>query len=394
MKADSIFNKRKKALETKYKKLIERPNRAENFGNGIFKRYENPVLTDEHIPLTWRYDYNPESNPLFLERLGVNAVFNPGSVKFDGKYLLVPRVEGKDRKSFFAIAESDQPHQGFTFWDKPVVMPEADIGDTNIYDMRLTPHEDGWIYGVFCSESKDPKAPASDTSTAIAKAGIARTKNLKDWERLPNIKTDSSQQRNVVLHPEFIDGQYGFYTRPQDGFINTGSGGGIGWGLVKNIENPKIDKEIIIDERNYHTIKEVKNGQGPTPLKTEEGWLHLAHGVRNTAAGLRYVLYLFVTELDKPWMKKIDPGGYLLAPKGEERVGDVSNVVFSSAWIRDDDNVYIYYGASDTRIYVLETTVNRLIDYAKNTPEDPRNSYGSVEQRLEIIKKNQKYLST
>ncbi len=385
------FKKRLDALLYKHKELVNKKNEKESVGNGIFDRYENPVLTDEHTPIYWRYDLNPESNPFLMERLGINAVFNPGAIELDGKFYLVCRVEGKDRKSFFAIAESDNGIDGFKFWDKPVVMPETKDRDVNVYDMRLVKHEDGWIYGLFCTERKDPDAPAGDTSSAIAQCGIARTKDLKEWERLADLKTASPQQRNVVLHPKFIDDKYAFYTRPQDGFISTGSGGGIGWGLSDFIENAKIEKEIVVDEKVYHTIKESKNGQGPAPIKTDKGWLHIAHGVRNTAAGLRYVLYAIMTDLDQPEKVIYQPGGYLLAPKGEERIGDVSNVVFTNGVItRDNGDVYLYYASSDTRIHVATTTVDRLVDYVINTPEDPLHSYDCVQQRIDLIEKNMK----
>ncbi len=385
------FKKRLDALLYNYKELVNKKNEKVLVGNGIFDRYENPVLTDEHTPLYWRYDLNPDSNPYLMERLGINAVFNPGAIELNGKFYLICRVEGKDRKSFFAIAESKNGIDGFKFWDKPVVMPETEDRDVNVYDMRLVKHEDGWIYGLFCTERKDPDAPAGDTSSAIAQCGIARTKDLKDWERLADLKTASPQQRNVVLHPEFIDGKYAFYTRPQDGFISTGSGGGIGWGLSDSIESAEIDKEIVVDGKVYHTIKELKNGQGPAPIKTDKGWLHIAHGVRNTAAGLRYVLYAIMTDLDQPEKVIYQPGGYLLAPKGEERIGDVSNVVFTNGLItRDNGDVYLYYASSDTRIHVATTTVDRLVDYVTNTPEDPLHSYDCVQQRIELIEKNMK----
>ncbi|MEX0721320.1 MAG: glycosidase [Balneolaceae bacterium] len=384
------FEKRYKKLTDHYKGVINQPNTPEKYDNGIFTRFIHPAVTRHHVPLAWRYDLNPDTNPFLMERLGVNAVFNPGAIKVGDSYLLMCRVEGNDRKSFFGVAESKSPVDGFTFWDEPVVMPEADDPDINIYDMRLTRHEDGWIYGLFCTERKDTDADHFDTSSAIAQCGIARTKDLITWERLPDLKTTSGQQRNVVLHPDFIDGKYGLYTRPQDGFIDAGTGGGIAWGLTGSMENAEVADETIIDERLYHTIKEVKNGQGPTPLRTDEGWVHLAHGVRNTAAGLRYVLYLFVTDPDKPWKIKYQPGGYLLAPQGTERVGDVPNVLFSSGWIRDDDNsVYIYYASSDTRIHVAKTSIAQLLDYAKNTPPDELRSAASVQQRLKLIRQNQ-----
>lgn len=385
----SLFEERKKQLTERYESLLNRPNEIAPNGNGVYDRYKYPVLTAEHAPLIWKYDFNPETNPFFSERLGVNGVFNPGAIQLNGKFYLVARVEGVDRKSFFAVAESDNGVDGFRFWDKPVLLPETDVPDTNVYDMRLVQHEDGWIYGLFCTERKDPNAPHGDLSSAVAQCGIARTKDLVSWERLADLKTPSAQQRNVVLHPEFVEGKYAFYTRPQDGFIDTGSGGGIGWGLSATIENAVIDQEIIIDERYYHTIKEVKNGQGPAPIKTDRGWLHIAHGVRNTAAGLRYVLYAFLSDLEKPYEVTHRPGGHLIAPDGEERVGDVSNVVFCNGVIATDNgNVYIYYASSDTRIHVAATTVERLLDYVLNTPEDAMRSYACVEQRLELINRN------
>ncbi len=382
------FEARLRVLQEAHAALIARRNEPIGNGRGIFERYRYPVLTPEHTPLFWRYDLDPETNPYLMERLGINAVFNPGAIKHDGRYLMVARVEGVDRKSFFAVAESANGIDGWRFWDYPVRMPETEDPDVNVYDMRLTRHEDGWIYGVFCTERKDLHAPG-DPSAAVAQAGIARTRDLVTWERLPDLRTPSRQQRNVVLHPEFVEGKYAFYTRPQDSFIDTGLGGGIGWGLCDDIEHPEVPEERIIDPRIYHTIKEVKNGQGPAPLRTAEGWLHLAHGVRNTAAGLRYVLYLFVTDLWEPWRVTYAPGGYLIAPEGEERVGDVSNVVFSSAWIADEDgSVFIYYGSSDTRIHVATTSVERLLDYAKHTPADPLRSAACVEQRYDLIRRN------
>ncbi|WHE06456.1 glycoside hydrolase family 130 protein [Thermoanaerobacterium thermosaccharolyticum] len=373
----------------KYEDLINRKNEKTEDYNGIFDRYKYPVLTREHTPLFWRYDLDEKTNPYFMERLGVNAVFNPGAIELDGKFYLVARVEGYDRKSFFAVAESDSGIDGFKFWDYPVEFDDLYPEETNVYDMRLTKHEDGWIYGVFCSESKDPNAPPGDLSSAIASAGIVRTKDLKKWERLPNLKTKSPQQRNVVLHPEFVNGKYAFYTRPQDDFIEAGSGSGICFGLCDDIENPVIDEEKLVSPRVYHTITEVKNGAGCVPIKTEKGWIHIAHGVRNTAAGLRYVIYLFVTDLNDPSKVIAAPGGYLIAPRGEERVGDVSNVVFTNGAIaRDNGDVYIYYASSDTRIHVATTTVDRLLDYAFNTPPDALRSIDCVKQRKELIKKN------
>ena len=384
------FERRVKEVTEAYERVVYRPNPPKKESNGVFTRYMFPVLTAAHAPIHWRYDLNPETNPFFMERLGVHAAFNAGAMLFEGRYVMVARVEGADRKSFFAVAESESPTEGFTFWDEPVVMPETDDPDVNVYDMRLTQHEDGWIYGVFCTERKDPNAPAGDLSSAIAQAGIARTKDLKNWERLADLKTSSPQQRNVVLHPEFVDGKYAFYTRPQDGFISAGSGGGIAWGLSESIENASIEKETLIDARLYHTIKEVKNGQGPAPIKTAEGWLHLAHGVRNTAAGLRYVLYLFVTDLKEPWKVIYAPGGHFMAPEDEERVGDVSNVLFSNGWILDKNgSVYIYYASSDTRMHVAKSSVECLLDYAKHTPQDPLTSAKCVSQRIELIQRNQ-----
>ncbi len=372
-----------------HEEYVIRKNEPLPWSNGIYQRYKYPVLTAGHTPIFWRYDLDPKTNPLLLERMGINATFNPGAMEMDGKILLMVRVEGWDRKSFFAVAESPNGIDNFRFWDYPVVMPETDDPDVNVYDMRLVRHEDGWIYGIFCTERKDPKAPPGDLSSAIAQAGIARTKDLKEWERLPDLKTSSPQQRNVVLHPEFVDGQYAFYTRPQDDFIQAGRGGGIGWGLCKDITQPVISHETIIDERQYHTIKELKNGLGPAPIKTPQGWLHLAHGVRGCAAGLRYVLYLFMTDLHEPTKVIHKPGGYLIAPQGEERIGDVSNVVFSNGWVAlEDGAVFIYYASSDTRVHVATTTVSRLVDYALNTPEDPLRSAACVQQRINLIEKN------
>jgi 4-O-beta-D-mannosyl-D-glucose phosphorylase len=346
-------------------------------------------VTAAHVPLEWRYDLNPATNPFLLERLGVNAVFNAGAIEIGGKILLVCRVEGADRKSFFAVAESPNGIDHFQFWDEPIVMPETADPDINVYDMRVVQHEDGWIYGLFCTERKDPNAPPGDLSSAVAQAGIARTRDLRTWERLPDLRTKPPQQRNVVLHPEFVDGQYAFYTRPQDDFISAGSGGGIGWGLSPNMNPAVIDEEIVIEERAYHTIKEVKNGEGPAPLKTDQGWLHLAHGVRNTAAGLRYVLYLYLSDWHEPWKVTHRPGGYFIAPVGEERIGDVSNVAFSNGWVAlDDGTVFIYYASSDTRMHVATSSIERLLDYVINTPEDGLRSAASVQQRLELIRRN------
>jgi len=376
-------------LQEAHAAFLQVPNEIVADTNGIYHRYLNPVLTAAHAPLSWRYDFNPESNPFLMERFAINAAFNAGAIKLDGKYLLVARVEGADRKSFFAVAESPNGIDNFRFWDKPVDLPETEDPDTNVYDMRLTAHEDGWIYGLFCTERKDPAAPASDQSMAIAQCGIARTKDLKQWERLADLKTPSPQQRNVVLHPEFINGQYGFYTRPQDGFIESGTGGGIGFGLSASIENAVISKETIVDNKQYHTVYEAKNGLGPEPIKTEQGWLHLAHGVRNTAAGLRYVLYMFMTDLQDLTRVTHKPGGYFIAPVGEERIGDVSNVVFSNGWIKDEDGtVFIYYASSDTRMHVATSTVERLVDYVMNTPEDGLRSATSVAAINKLVENN------
>ncbi len=388
------FNERVKDLFEEHEKLIARKNEPLRENNGIFTRYKYPVVTAEHTPVFWRYDLDFGSNPNLLERIGVNGTFNAGAMEFNGKIVLMLRVEGSDRKSFFAAAESPDGIDNFRFWDYPVILPELkDNPDINVYDMRLVKHEDGWIYGLFCTERKDPEAPASDTSAASAQCGIARTHDLVNWERLPDLKTRSPQQRNVVLHPEFINGKYAFYTRPQDGFISTGTGGGIGWGLADDITNAVIDNETIIDDRHYHTIKEVKNGLGPAPIKTEKGWLQLAHGVRNTAAGLRYVLYLFLTDLENPDKVNAKPGGYFIAPQGDERVGDVSNVVFSNGWVKKDNGeVFIYYASSDTRMHVAVSSVDTLLDYVINTPPDGYRSAVSVEQRNKLIEKNLKII--
>lgn len=385
----TFFQQRLAQLEAQHQELIHTPNQAIVPGNGIFERYQNPVLTAAHAPLFWRYDLNPQTNPFLMERFGINAVFNAGAIKWQGKYLVAARVEGMDRKSFFAIAESPNGIDRFQFWDYPITMPETADPDTNVYDLRLVAHEDGWIYGLFCSERKDLSVPASDTSSAIAQAGMARTKDLINWERLPDLKTGSAQQRNVVLHPEFVNGKYAFYTRPQDGFISTGTGGGIGFGLADSMDNAVIESETIIHERRYHTVYEVKNGQGPAPIKTAGGWLHLAHGVRNTAAGLRYVLYLFMTDLQDLTKVIHQPAGYFLAPEGAERVGDVSNVAFSNGWILDEDGtVFIYYASSDTRLHVATSSLDRLVDYCINTPEDGFRSAASVETLKAIIQRN------
>lgn len=387
------YDNRLHILTKEYDELISRENEKILPGNGVFERYKYPILTAEHPPLEWRYDFNPETNPYLMERFGINAVFNAGAIKFNGKYLVMARVEGHDRKSFFAIAESPNGIDNFRFWEYPVQLPDLYPEETNVYDMRLTKHEDGWIYGIFCSESKDPDAPAGDLTSAIAAAGIIRSRDLENWERLPNL-VSQSQQRNVVLHPEFVDGKYALYTRPQDGFIDAGSGGGISWALIDDITHAVIKKEIVIEQRHYHTIKEVKNGEGPHPIKTPQGWLHLAHGVRACAAGLRYVLYLYMTSLDDPRKVIAQPGGYFMAPVGEERTGDVSNVLFSNGWIADEDGtVYIYYASSDTRMHVATSTIERLIDYCRHTPEDRLRSTTSVKSIYDIIEANKLVMS-
>lgn len=372
----------------KQEALITRKNSVSDDYNGIYDRFVYPVLTREHIPLFWKYDLDQETNPHFMERLGVNAAFNAGAIYLNGKYYVVARLEGSDRKSFFAVAESDNGVDNFRFWDYPILLPDTCPEETNVYDMRLTRHEDGWIYGVFCSESKDPEN--ADLSAAVAAAGIVRTKDLKTWERLPNLVTlRSPQQRNVCLHPTFVNGKYAFYTRPMDGFIETGSGSGIGFGLCEDIIHAVIDEEIMTSIRKYHTITEAKNGAGATPIKTDKGWLHIAHGVRNTAAGLRYVIYCFMTDLEKPWLVTYEPGGFLIGPKGQERVGDVSNVTFTNgAAVNENGRLLIYYASSDTRLHVAETTVDKLVDYCINTPTDPLRSVDCVKQRCELIKKN------
>ena len=374
----------------RYNKLVSKKNNPVSKTNGIFKRYKNPVLTAAHAPIHWRYDLNPKTNPFGMERIGINAAFNAGAIKLNDKFLLCARVEGNDRKSFFAIAESPNGIDNFKFWDKPCIIPQIEGNpDTNVYDMRLTLHEDGWIYGIFCTERKDPSAPVGDTSSAIANAGIVRTKDLLKWERLPDLVSNTGQQRNVVLHPEFIDGKYGLYTRPQDGFIDIGKGGGIGFGYVKDMTEPIVTDEKIFTNKVYHTVYELKNGQGPAPIKTSKGWLHLAHGVRNTAAGLRYTLYMFMTSLDDVTKVIHHPAGYFMAPNYKETLGDVSNVLFTNGWIENEDgSVYIYYASSDTRMHVATTSVDILVDYVTNSPEDKFTSAGSVETILELIEKN------
>lgn len=390
---NALFQERLTQLQQNYEALITRKNTPEEVGNGIYKRYQYPILTAQHTPVFWRYDLNPETNPFLMERFGINATFNSGAIKLDDKYLLVVRVEGLDRKSFFAVAESSNGIDNFKFWDFPIVMPETENPDGNVYDMRVVQHEDGWIYGLFCTERKDPNAKIGDESSAVAQCGIARTRDLKTWERLPDLITPSPQQRNVVLHPEFVNGKYAFYTRPQDGFIEAGTGGGIGFGYADSMENAVIEKEFIVDEKHYHTVYEVKNGQGPAPIKTEKGWLHLAHGVRNTAAGLRYVLYVFLTDLNDLTKVIHKPAGYFIAPEGEERVGDVSNVTFANGWIADEDGkVFIYYASSDTRMHVATSTIEQLLDYVLNTPEDGFRSATSVETLTKLIESNQAIL--
>ncbi|MEK4363277.1 glycosidase [Paenibacillus sp. FSL M8-0212] len=388
-----IHPKYKELLE-KQEQLLTRPNEINSsFYNGIYDRYQYPVITRHHVPLHWRFDLDETTNPHFMERLGINATLNPGAIYFNGKYVMVIRTEGLDRKSIFALAESDNGIDGFRFTGKPLVWEDIDADETNQYDMRLVQHEDGWIYGIYCSERKDPEAPAFDTSSAVAQAGLVRTRDLTSWERLPNITTNSPQQRNVVLHPEFVDGKYAFYTRPQDGFISTGSGGGIAFGLCEDILNPVIHEETIIDERQYHTVYEVKNGQGPAPLKTDRGWIHIAHGVRNTAAGLRYVLYTFATDLNDPARIIAKPGGHFIAPYDDERVGDVSNVIFcNGAVINEKEEVFIYYASSDTRCHVATTTLEKLVDYTFNTPADPYRSLDCASQRGQLIEQNEKLL--
>lgn len=387
------FQEKYERETAKQEALLTRKNEKTDDYNGIYDRYKYPVLTAAHAPILWRYDLNPETNPNFMERLGINAVMNSGAIELDGKICLVARVEGNDRKSFFAVAESENGVDNFRFRDYPIMLPDTEPNETNVYDMRLTKHEDGWIYGVFCSESKDTSS--SDLSAAFAQAGIVRTKDLTTWERLPNLKSISPQQRNVVLHPEFVDGKYAFYTRPQDDFISTGSGGGICFGLCEDITNPVIcTEEKVISPRLYHTITEVKNGAGAVPIKTEKGWIHIAHGVRNTAAGLRYVIYVFATDLNDPSKLIASPSGLFIAPQGEERVGDVSNVAFTNgAVVRDNGQVLIYYASSDTRVHVAETTLEKLIDYTFNTPSDPLRSADCVKQRCELISRNLEYLA-
>ncbi len=392
--ANILFEQRLASLTKAHRELIERANEKEELGNGIFERYKYPILTAEHAPINWRYDLNPVTNPFLMERFGINAAFNAGAIKLNNKYYLVARVEGYDRKSFFAVAESDNGIDNFRFWEHPITMPQTEEPDTNVYDMRLVQHEDGWIYGLFCTERRDPSAHEGDQSAAIAQCGIARTHDLKTWERLPDLKTPSPQQRNVVLHPEFVNGKYALYTRPQDSFIEAGKGGGIGFGLSDSMTPAVVNEEVVIDRKVYHTVYEAKNGLGPAPIKTDIGWLHLAHGVRNTAAGLRYVLYMFMTDLQDITRVIHKPAGYFIAPEGKERIGDVSNVVFANGWIADEDGtVFIYYASSDTRMHVATSSVDRLIDYVINTPEDGLTSAASVETLNRIIDANLKLIN-
>lgn len=403
------FSERKAFVEAQHEAHITRKNTPIE-GNGIVTRWENPIITAETAPLIWRYDFNPETNPYFMERIGVNATLNSGAIKWGDKYVVVVRVEGADRKSFFAVAESPNGVDNFRFWNYPITMPEApegtcvaglDAPGTNVYDMRLTQHEDGWIYGLFCVERHDDSEPGN-LSAATATCGIARTKDLVTWNRLPDLKS-KSQQRNVVLHPEFVDGKYALYTRPQDGFIDAGSGGGIGWALVDDITNAVVKEEKIIDQRYYHTIKEVKNGEGPHPFKTPKGWLHLAHGVRGCASGLRYVLYMYMTALDEPWRQIAAPAGAFMVPQGPEYIGDVMNVLFTNGWIAEggngasmhsmDDKVFIYYASSDTRMHVATSTIGQLVDYCMNTPADGLTTAASVKTRNELIDKNLAFLN-
>ena len=381
------YQERESFLRRRHEELLGR----ENFpieDNGVYERYHYPVITAEHVPLEWRYDFNQKDNPYLMERIGAHATFNAGAIKLGGKYCLVVRVEGADRKSFFAVAESDNPTSGFRFRPRPIIMPESGEPATNVYDMRVVAHEDGWIYGIFCVERKDPAAPAGDLSSAVACAGIARTKDLDHWERLADLES-KSQQRNVVLHPEFVKGKYALYTRPQDGFIDTGSGSGIGWTLIDSLEHARVGDEKIVSFRQYHTIMEAKNGEGPAPIKTPHGWLHLAHGVRYCASGLRYVLYLYMTSLEDPSKVIAEPAGFFMAPEGGEYVGDVMNVLFSNGWIADPDGkVYIYYASCDTRMHVASSTVDRLVDYCMNTPKDGLRTSCSVENINRLIDKN------
>jgi 4-O-beta-D-mannosyl-D-glucose phosphorylase len=386
---ETTFAQRVAAVRADHESFLARPNPVDpEWDNGVFERFQHPVVTARHVPLEWRYDFEEAANPFFMERMGINGTLNPGAFLWRDKVHLVVRTEGYDRKSFFAICASESGTEGFRFWDEPCVIPELP-GETNLYDMRVTFHEDGWIYGVFCAESKDPNARPGDLSSAVAQAGIARTKDFRTWERLPNLRTPASQQRNVLLHPEFVDGQYAFYTRPMDGFIDVGNGGGIGWTLCPDVTTGETGAETIILGRHYHGIMEAKNGDGPPPLKTPQGWLHMAHGVRNTAAGLRYVLYMYLTAPDDPSRVIARPGGHFLAPHGTEGFGDVSNVTFTNGWVRlPDDTVLLYYGGSDTRCYVARTSIAKLLDWCLHTPEDGLTTHGVVQQRLALIRKN------
>jgi 4-O-beta-D-mannosyl-D-glucose phosphorylase len=390
----SIFKNRSLKLTEAYNTLLKTTNTKEELGNGVFFRYQYPVLTAAHIPLNWRYDFDEQANPYFMERIGINAVFNAGAIKFNGKYILLARVEGADRKSFFAVAESENGIDNFRFWDKPISFVNNPNADVNVYDMRLVEHQDGYIYGIFCTERRDITAHEGDQTSAVAQCGIVRTKDLVNWERLPDLKTPSPQQRNVVLHPEFVNGKYFFYTRPQDSFIEAGEGGGIGYAFVDDITNPVVEEEFILDKKMFHTVYEAKNGLGPAPIKTKKGWLHLAHGVRNTAAGLRYVLYMFMTDLNDITKVTYKPAGYFMAPEGEERIGDVSNVLFANGWIEDQGNVFIYYASSDTRMHVATSTVDQLVDYVVNTKTDGFYSSHSVNNIVELINHNQQILKS
>lgn len=391
---NTSFIERRNLLIEQHRRVVTMPNEVDaSWTNGVWQRYINPVVTAEHVPVHWRYDLDPERNPYLLERLGINGVCNSGAILFEDRFYLVTRTEGYDRKSFFALACSENGIDNFHFVGQPLVIPETDQRDTNMYDMRLISHEDGWIYGIFCAERRDPEAGPCDQSSAVASAGIARTRNLIDWERLPDLQTPSPQQRNVVLHPTFVDGQYMFYTRPMDGFIDTGRGSGICYGLCASMEKPVISSEELIEDRRYHTVAEVKNGQGPAPLKTDHGWLHCAHGVRNTAAGLRYVLYMFLTDLAEPWRVIARPGGHVLGPRAEERVGDVSNVLFTNGWIQQGDEVYLYYASADTRMHVATSTIDKLVDYCLHTPSDPLFSADCVSQRNELIERNLRFMA-
>jgi len=386
---DNIYNERLSSLKQQYQKVIQKTNKPQNSNNGVYSRWQNPIITPDHIPYFWKYKLDEAQNPLLIETMGINATFNSGAIYWQGKYVICVRVEGNDRKSFFAFAESENGVDNFTFWDYPLDLPQTSNPDTNVYDMRLVAHEDGYIYGLFCTERKDESV--NDTSTALANCGIIRSKDLKTWERLPDLISRSNQQRNVVLHPEFIDGKYGLYTRPQDGFISVGKGGGIGWATLDDMASPVIDIEEIIDNKVYHTIKELKNGQGPAPIKSADGWLHLAHGVRNTAAGLRYVLYMFITDLDRPWEITYAPSGHFIAPQGEERIGDVSNVVFANGWVVNENNeVFIYYASSDTRMHVATSSIDQLVYYCKNAPSDKGFSHLNNLDRIDLIASNLK----